>query len=58
VEGCWVEASFIITSSKLGVDLKTHFHSGSFEVTAKSDKKRARSYARNGGETAVLMACG
>jgi hypothetical protein len=42
---------------ELGERLEAHCHKDSFAVTEKSDKKRARSCARNGGETAILVAC-
>jgi hypothetical protein len=41
----WSQHNRTITSSKLGVDFKTHCHWGSFTFTAKSDRKRARSLA-------------
>ena len=53
---CWIESTSTITSSKLGVDFKTHCNKGPFVVAAKSARKRARSLALRGGETAVLMA--
>jgi|AntAceMinimDraft_5_1070358.scaffolds.fasta_scaffold195228_1 hypothetical protein len=53
----WGEFSSKKSSTKFCVDIKTHYNWGSFAVTAKSARKRARYLAGRGGggETAIFL---
>jgi hypothetical protein len=55
VKGCSVETSSAIKSSKLGVGYKAHCYQDPFAVTAKSDRKRARSLAASGYRTQTFL---